>query len=119
MTSVPAVGDITVRTLIADLPELGRLDRRRIAALVGVAPVNRDSGLWRGHRAIAGGRPAVRKTLFMATLAAVRWNHILKDQFDRLVACGRPRKVALVACMRRLLIILNAIIRTGTLWENA
>ncbi len=119
LTSVPGVGDITARTLIADLPELGRLDRRRIAALVGVAPVNRDSGMWRGHRAIAGGRPAVRKTLFMATLAAVRWNHVLKAQFDRLVARGRPKKVALIACMRRLLTILNAIIRTATPWQHA
>jgi len=119
LTSVPGVGDITARTLIADLPELGRLDRRRIAALVGVAPVKRDSGAWRGHRAIAGGRSAVRKTLFMATLAAVRWNHVLKAQFDRLVARGRPKKVALVACMRRLLTMLNAIIRTATPWQDA
>lgn len=119
LTSVPGIGDVTARTLIANLPELGRLDRRRIAALVGVAPVNRDSGLWRGHRAIAGGRHAVRKTLFMATLAAVRWNRVLKAQYDRLVARGRPKKVALVACMRRLLTILNAIIRTATPWQNA
>jgi transposase len=119
LTSVPGVGDVTARTLIADLPELGRLDRRRIAALVGVAPVNRDSGLWRGHRAIAGGRPAVRKTLFMATLVSVRWNRVLKAQYDRLLARGRPKKVALVACMRRLLTILNAIIRTATPWQDA
>jgi transposase len=119
LTSVPGVGDVTARTLIADLPELGRLDRRRIAALVGIAPVNRDSGLWRGHRAIAGGRPAVRKTLFMATLVAVRWNRVLKAQYDRLLTRGRPKKVALVACMRRLLTILNAIIRTATPWQDA
>jgi transposase len=75
--------------------------------------------MWRGHRAIAGGRPAVRKTLFMATLAAVRWNHVLKAQFDRLLARGRPKTVALVACMRRLLTILNAVIRTATPWQDA
>lgn len=117
LTSVPGIGDVTARTLIAELPELGRLGRRRIAALVGVAPVNRDSGQWRGHRAIAGGRPGVRRTLFMATLAAVRWNPVLRAMYQRLVARGRPKKVALVACMRRLLTILNAIIRTATPWQ--
>ncbi|UZF94811.1 IS110 family transposase [Bosea sp. NBC_00550] len=119
LLSVPGVGSVTARTLIADLPELGRLDRRSIASLVGVAPVNRDSGTWRGHRAIAGGRPTVRRTLFMAALVGVRWNPVLKDQYQRLLARGRPKKVALVACMRRLLTILNAIIRSATPWQNA
>lgn len=116
---VPGVGSVTACALIADLPELGRLDRRSIASLVGVAPVNRDSGTWRDHRAIAGGRPTVRRTLFMAALVAVRWNPVLKDQYQRLLARGRPKKVALVACMRRLLTILNAIIRNATPWQNA
>jgi transposase len=119
LTSVPGIGDITARTLIAELPELGRLDRRRIAALVGVAPVNRDSGQWRGHRAIAGGRVGVRNTLFMATLSAIRWNPVIRAHYARLVAAGRPRKLAIVACIRHLLTILNAILRTGTPWQNA
>ncbi len=119
LTSVPGVGDVTARTLIAELPELGALDRRRIAALVGVAPVNRDSGQWRGHRAIAGGRVAVRNTLFMATLTAIRWNPAIRDHYARLVAAGRPKKLAIVACIRHLLTILNAILRTRTPWQNA
>jgi len=119
LTSVPGVGDVTARTLIAGLPELGQLDRRRIAALVGLAPVNRDSGQMRGRRAIAGGRTVVRNVLYMATLSAVRWNPVIKQHYESLVERGRPKKVALVACMRRLLGILNAIIRTKTSWQNA
>ncbi len=119
LTSVPGVGNVTARTLIAELPELGHLDRRRIAALVGVAPINRDSGQWRGHRAIAGGRVAVRNTLFMATLTAIRWNPAIRAHYARLVAAGRPKKLAVVACIRHLLTILNAILRTKTPWQNA
>jgi transposase len=119
LTSVPGVGPITARTLIADLPELGALDRRRLAALVGIAPVNRDSGLMRGHRTIAGGRTAVRNVLYMATLTAIRWNPILKLHYQQLTARGRPKKVAIIACMRRLLTILNAIIRTHSPWQSA
>lgn len=119
LTSVPGVGDVTSRTLIADRPELGQLDRRRIAALVGVAPVNRDSGQMRGRRTIAGGRADVRSALYMATLSATRWNPIISQHYRSLVERGRPKKVALVACMRRLLGILNAILRTKTPWQIA
>jgi transposase len=119
LTSVPGIGDVTARTLIAELPELGSLDRRRLAALVGVAPVNQDSGLQRGHRAIAGGRTSVRNALFMATLVAVRRNPVLRAHYQALLARGRPKKVALVACIRRLLGILNAILRTQTPWRTA
>jgi transposase len=119
LTSVPGVGDVTAHTLIADLPELGQLDRRRVAALVGVAPVNRDSGQMRGKRTIAGGRAEVRNALYMATLAAIRWNPVISRHYKSLVERGRPKKVALVACMRRLLGILNAIIRTNTPWQCA
>ena len=119
LTSVPGVGNVTARTLIADLPELGQLDRRRIAALVGIAPINRDSGQMRGHRAIAGGRTAVRNTLYMAALSAIRWNPVLKAHYTQLVARGRPKKLAIVACMRRLIGILNAILRTATPWKTA
>jgi transposase len=119
LTSVPGVGDITSHTLIANLPELGQLDRRRIAALVGVAPLNRDSGQMRGRRTIAGGRTAVRNALYMATLCAIRWNPVISKHYQSLVDRGRPKKVALVACMRRLLGMLNAIMRTNTPWQCA
>ena len=119
LRSVPGVGGVTARTLIAELPELGHLDRRRLAALVGVAPVNRDSGQQRGYRAIAGGRASFRNALFMAALVAVRRNTVLKAHYDALVTRGRPKKVALIACIRRLPGILNAIVRTKTPWQPA
>ena len=118
LTSVPGVGEVTSRTLIADLPELGKLDRRRMAALVGVAPINCDSGQMRGRRMIAGGRAEVRKALYMATLSATRWNPVISGHYKALVERGRPKKVALVACMRRLLGILNAIIRKKEPWQS-
>jgi transposase len=117
LQSVPGIGDVTAYTLLADLPELGRLDRRTIAALVGVAPMNRDSGHWRGRRTIAGGRPAVRSVLYMATLTAVRFNPALAHFYQRLTAAGRPKKVALTAAMRKLLTILNAMLRDQRPWQ--
>jgi transposase len=119
LQSVPGIGAVASRTLIAEMPELGRLDRREAAALIGVAPLNRDSGAMRGRRAIAGGRTAVRNVLFMATLSAIRWNPTLRAHYAQLTARGRPKKVAIVACMRRLLSILNAILRTGRPWQLA
>lgn len=119
LTSVPGIGPITVRTLIAELPELGRIDRRSLAALVGVAPLNRDSGATRGHRAIAGGRTGVRNVLYMAVLAAIRCNPPIRDLYLRLRGRGRPAKAALVAAMRKLLTILNAILRDGQPWQSA
>lgn len=119
LTSVPGIGKVTARTLLADLPELGQLGRRKLAALVGVAPINRDSGLWRGHRAIAGGRFYVRNVLYMATLTAIRWNSVIKAHYTQLRERGRPAKVAIVACMRRLLTILNAMLRERTPWQPA
>ena len=116
---MPGIGGITACTLIAELPELGHRGRRPLAALVGVAPVNRDSDRRRGHRAIAGGRTAVRNVLYMATLTAIRWNPVLQAHYARLVARGRPKKVALIACLRRLLGILNAILRDRTPWQTA
>jgi transposase len=119
LTSVPGIGRITARTLIAELPELGQLDRRRLAALVGVAPMNRDSGQMRGRRMIAGGRARVRNVLFMAALTAIRFNPAVKAIYQRLRRQGRPAKLALVAAMRKLLTILNAIIREGKTWQSA
>jgi transposase len=119
LTTVPGVGPITARTLIAELPELGTIDRRRIAALVGVAPLNRDSGASRGRRAIAGGRTGVRNTLYMAALTAVRWNPAVRAAYERLRSRGAPPKAALVAAMRKLLTVLNAMLRSKTPWQSA
>lgn len=117
MTSVKGVGTVTAATLLADLPELGSLDRRKISALGGVCPFNRESGKWRGKRMISGGRGTVRAVLYMATLVACRYNPVIRAFYQRLVAAGKPKKVALTACMHKLLIILNAILRTGRRWE--
>src|SRR5271163_2505912 len=119
LSSVPGVGPVTARTLIAELPELGGLDRRKLAALVGVAPFNRDSGAWRGHRMIAGGRTSVRNVLYMAALSAIRHNPVVRATYQRLVNRGRPKKVAIIACLRQLLTILNAIARTKSRWKIA
>ena len=116
--SVPGIGPVCTRTLILDLPELGTLSRQRIAALVGVAPFNRDSGTLRGHRTIWGGRAQVRATLYMGTLVAVRHNAVLKAFYERLLAAGKAKKVALTACMRKLLTILNAILRDRQPWRD-
>lgn len=117
LRSVPGVGPITARTLLAELPELGTLDRRAIAALVGVAPFNRDSGRWRGHRHIAGGRASVRASIYMAALSASRFNPVLRHFYHRLLAAGKPKKVALVALMRKLLTIVNAMCRDQQAWK--
>jgi len=119
LVGVPGIGPATVRTLIAELPELGRLTRRKIAALVGVAPINRDSGTWRGRRTIAGGRPAVRAALFMAALLASRSNPVIAAHYKKLRLAGKTGKQALVACMRKLLVILNAILRDQKPWQTA
>ena len=119
LASVPGVGKATLRTLIAELPELGHLNRRKIAALVGVAPINRDSGTLRGRRTIAGGRPAVRTALYMAALVASRANPVIAAYYAKLRAAGKTGKQALVACMRRLVVILNAILRDRKPWQPA
>lgn len=117
LASVPGVGPVIARTLIAELPELGSLDRRKIAALVGLAPWTRQSGQWRGKSFIGGGRKTVRNALFMAALVAARHNPILKTFRDRLVAAGKPKLLALIAVARKLLIILNAIVRDHQPWQ--
>ena len=119
LKSVPGIGDVVARTLIADLPELGTLDRKKIAALVGVAPFNRDSGTLRGRRTIWGGRANVRAALYMAALVASQHNPILRRFYQRLLEAGKPKKVALTAVMRKLLTILNAIVRDQTPWQTA
>jgi len=119
LVSVPGIGPKIARTLIAELPELGSLGRRQVAALVGVAPFNRDSGTWRGRRAIAGGRAVVRSALYMSVLVAIRRNLPLAAVYQRLRAAGKPAKVAIVACMRKLATILNAVLRDKTPWKTA
>ncbi len=118
LVSAPGVGDVTARTLVAELPELGQRNRKEITALVGLAPYNRDSGKHRGYRAISGGRAHVRCALYMATLSAVRWNPVIRDFYERLLQAGKLKKVALVACMRKLLTMLNAMLKASTPWRS-
>jgi len=119
LRSVPGIGPVVSSVLMAGLPELGRAARRQLAALVGVAPFNRDSGLMRGRRTIWGGRGDVRTALYQAALVATRHNALIKAFYQRLLQAGKPKKLALVACMRKLLGILNAMLRTGQRWQLA
>lgn len=117
LTSVPGVGATTSAALLAELPELGKLNRQEIAALVGVAPFNRDSGQFRGRRMIWGGRADVRSALYMACLSAMRFNPTIKQFAQRLKTAGKPFKVVITACMRKLLVILNTMVKTNTPWK--
>ena len=119
LRSVPGVGPVLAHTLLAELPELGTLPRRRLCALVGVAPFNRDSGTFRGKRQVWGGRAPVRAALYMGALVATRHNPVIRVFYERLLAAGKPKKVALVACMRKLLSILNAVMRDRVPWHPA
>ncbi len=116
LRSVPGVGPKVSATLLADLPELGAVNNKKLAALVGVAPLNRDSGVFRGKRRVWGGRAAVRQMLYMAAVTAARCNPAFQEFYGRLVAAGKPKKVALTACMRKLLAVLNSMLRHGTRW---
>lgn len=118
LTSVKGVGPTTASTLLAQLPELGKLNCKQITSLVGLAPMNRDSGTLRGQRHIFGGRSDVRRVLYLAALVGTRFNPVLKAFYAKLLAAGKPKKVALVACMHKLLIILNAIARTNSPWRS-
>jgi transposase len=119
LRSVPGVGPVLARTLLAELPELGTLPRRRLCALVGVAPFNRDSGTFRGKRQVWGGRGPVRAALYMGALVATPHNPLIREFYERLLAAGKPKKVALVACMRKVLSILNAVMRNRVPWHSA
>ena len=118
LRSIPGVGPVTSRTLLGSLPELGSLNRKQIAALVGVAPLARDSGTLKGKRLVWGGRASVRAVLYMAALVASRRNPVLRVFYTRLVAAGKPKKLALTACMRKLLTILNAMVKTNSAWQR-
>lgn len=115
--SVPGVGEVTASTMVAELPELGQLNRQQIAALVGVAPYNRDSGPKRGKRKITGGRAGIRKVLFMATLSATKFNPAIRTFYTRLIQNGKEKMVALTACMRKLLVIINSMVHHGEKWR--
>lgn len=118
LKTIPGVGDVVARTFIAELPELGSVDRHEIAALVGVAPINRDSGRWRGRRMIMGGRPQVRTPMFMACMSAIQHNRPLRVFYQRLVAGGKVKKLALIAVMRKLVVIANAMMKSGRPWSD-
>lgn len=119
LRSVPGIGPTIARTLIAEMPELGALDRKQVAALAGLAPFTRQSGQWRGRSFIGGGRSPVRTALFMGAMVAKRHNPVLKTFFDKLVTAGKPKMVALIAVARKLVTILNAILRDRQPWQNA
>lgn len=118
LRSVPGVGQVLCVTLLAELPELGHLSGKRVAALVGVAPINRDSGKLKGHRGTWGGRSSVRQPLYMAALVAIRRNPVIRDFYERLRTSGKKPRVALVACMRKLIVILNAVLSSGSPWRD-
>jgi transposase len=118
LQSVPGIGPVTAFSMVADLPELGKLDRQKISKLVGVAPLNRDSGQQRGSRHIYGGRAQLRRVLYMAALTAARYNPVIKDFYQRLRANRKPFKVAITACMRKLLSIINVMVRDSTTWKS-
>ena len=118
LLSMPGIGPVVVNTLLGDLPELGELNHKQISALTGVAPFNRDSGQLRGKRRIRGGRASVRTTLFMAVLTSVQHNPVIKRFYQRLVAQGKHKKVALTACIRKMIIMLNAMLRDGKKWQE-
>ena len=118
LLSVKGVGKVLAYTLLSDLPELGQLNRKEIAALVGVAPMNKESGAYKGLRKIRGGRHRIRTVLFMAMMSAIQSNPKFKSIYKQLVAAGKPKKVAIVACMRRMITILNTMVKNGTVWDE-
>ena len=115
--SVPGIGAVTSTSIIVELPELGHLNRKKIAALVGVAPFNKDSGNFKGQKSVWGGRADIRATLYMATLSAIRFNPVIKNFYNRLIQKGKIKKIAIVACMRKLITILNAMVKKHELWN--
>lgn len=119
LKTVPGIGNVVSCTLVAFLPELGCLSGKQISSLVGLAPINRDSGQFRGKRTIWGGRACVRAALYMSALVAIRFNPVVKAFYDRLLQRGKPKKVAVTACMHKLLLILNTILKSGQPWRTS
>lgn len=118
LQSVPGIGKIAAASLISNLPELGYISNKQAAALIGVAPMSRESGRYKGLRKIQGGRPQIRTVLYMAMMSAIQCNAVFKTVYQRLVAAGKPKKVAIIACIRKLIVILNSMTRDGTLWDE-
>ena len=118
LTSVPGVGKVLAYTLLSELPELGKLNRKEIAALIGVAPMNRESGSYIGKRKICGGRHRIRTVMFMVMLSSIQCNSVFKQQYEHLKASGKPPRVALIACMRKMIVILNTMIKNEELWRE-
>ena len=119
LQSVPSVGPVMSLTILADLPEIGTMNRRQIAALVGVAPLNRDSGKYKGRRTIWGGRARIRSVLYMCVISGICHNPKIKAFYNRLISSGKKHKVAITACMRKLMIILNTMIKNDTCWNES
>jgi len=117
LQSMPGVGKVVAISLISNMPELGYITNKEAAALVGVAPVNRESGIYQGQRRIRGGRPQIRTVMFMAMLSAIQCNTVFKNLYQRLVAAGKPKKIAIIACVRKMIVILNSMLRDGVPWN--
>ena len=115
---MPGVGNVVAFTLLSDLPELGYMTNKQASALVGVAPINRESGLYKGRRGIRGGRHQIRTVIFMAMMSAMQCNPVFQATYKRLVDAGKPKKVAIIACVRKMIVILNSMVRDGTLWGH-
>ncbi|WP_042985085.1 IS110 family transposase, partial [Vibrio harveyi] len=115
---MPGVGKVLAASLISNVPELGFITNKQASSLVGVAPVTRESGRFKGKRMIKGGRPQVRTVMYMAMMSAIQCNPVFKATYERLLAVGKPKKVAIVACMRKMVVILNSMVRDGVMWDN-
>ena len=118
LQSMPGVGKVLAASLISNVPELGFITNKQASSLVGVAPVTRESGRFKGKRMIKGGRPQVRTVMYMAMMSAIQCNPVFKATYERLLAVGKPKKVAIVACMRKMVVILNSMVRDGVMWDN-
>jgi len=114
---MPGVGNVVTFSLLSNMPELGYLSNKQAAALVGVAPMNRESGAYKGHRRIRGGRPQIRTVMFMGMMSAMQCNPVFKATYQRLLAAGKPKKVAMIACLRKMVVMLNAMVRDGHHWN--
>ncbi len=117
LQSMKGIGKIAAASIISNLPELGYINSKQASALIGVAPMNRDSGRYKGQRKIQGGRPQVRTVLYMAMMSAMQSNPVFKATYQRLLAAGKPKKVAIIACIRKMIVILNSMLRDGVMWE--
>jgi transposase len=118
LQSVPGIGNIVTFSLLSDMPELGKISNKEAAALIGVAPINRESGLYKGKRTIRGGRSSIRTVMFMAMMSAIQFNPVIKATYERLLAVGKAKKVALIACLRKMIVILNSMVKNGTQWNE-